>query len=132
MSVAFCIPCLKLLIFFHSVSYVLEQCNCKDLWHYKCPYLDVAEIYPQCLYLCRVEKTLHINLNNHKSGFVQLCNKYLNKPHKTNKFYIFLNFHKFKQTVQIRNGPQQQKKKNPHSEVITSVRYWTPCPWCSK
>src|SRR6202041_273549 len=34
--------------------------NCKDLWHYKCPYWDVAEDKPHCLYLCRVEKTLHI------------------------------------------------------------------------
>src|SRR3984957_18583214 len=52
-------------------------------------------------------------LNNHNIGFVQLCIKYLNNPVKLLKFYIFLNFNKFKQTIPIRNGPKQQKEKNP-------------------
>src|SRR3984957_12229420 len=59
---------------------------CKDLWHCKCPYWDVAENKPLCLYLCRVEKTLHITLNNHNSGSVQLCIKYLINPVKQISF----------------------------------------------
>src|ERR1700720_3695337 len=62
---------------------------CKDLWHCKCPYWDVAEDKPHCLYLCRVEKTLHITLNNHISGFVHLCIKYLNNPVKQISFTLW-------------------------------------------
>src|ERR1700720_4265776 len=67
---------------------VIQMIVCKDLWHCKCPYWDVAENYPHCLYLCRVEKTLHITLNNHNSSSVQLCIKYLINPVKQLSFTI--------------------------------------------